>query len=93
MTVQITHIRYTSSTPTHESITHYRWVGVENNSTGSNSKAEMVYFLDNQNGQAVVGSGASRVKVGTVHPDHGQPYLRTYADGRWNNNLLSLPTF
>jgi len=31
--------------------------------------------------------------VGVIHPTQGQPYLRTYADGQWNNNLVNLPTF
>ncbi len=28
--------------------------------------------------------------VGVVNPSYGDPYLRTYADGDWNDNLLSL---
>ncbi len=28
--------------------------------------------------------------VGVVRPAYGHPYLRTYADGDWNDNLLSL---
>jgi hypothetical protein len=31
-----------------------------------------------------------RSNVGVVRPVGGTPYLRTYADGDWNNNLLSL---
>ncbi len=30
------------------------------------------------------------VWVGVVRPMRHQPYLRTYADGDWNDNLLSL---
>lgn len=32
----------------------------------------------------------NRGNVGVVNGPTG-PYLRTYADGRWNDNLLSLP--
>jgi hypothetical protein len=33
-----------------------------------------------------------RADVGTVRPTDGRaPFLQTYADGVWNNNLLSLP--
>lgn len=32
-----------------------------------------------------------RADVGVVRPTHGAAYLRTYADGLWNDNLLSLP--
>ncbi|MCL1029344.1 DUF3892 domain-containing protein [Serratia silvae] len=31
--------------------------------------------------------------IGVVTPTNGPKYLRTYADGKWNNNLLSLPLF
>jgi hypothetical protein len=31
-----------------------------------------------------------RSEVGVVRPASGAPYLRTHADGVWNNNLLSL---
>ena len=31
-----------------------------------------------------------RADVGVVYPGLGAPYLRTYADGDWNDNLLSL---
>ena len=31
-----------------------------------------------------------RADVGVVREAGKQPYLRTYADGKWDNNLLSL---
>jgi hypothetical protein len=31
-----------------------------------------------------------RSEVGVVRPQGRAPYLRTYADGDWNNNLLAL---
>ncbi len=46
-----------------------------------------------RNGKAYVGTGANQVPVGVVRPQGGSAYLRTYADGQWNNNLLSLDTF
>ncbi|MGY2440262.1 MULTISPECIES: DUF3892 domain-containing protein [unclassified Pseudomonas] len=33
-----------------------------------------------------------RAEVGVVRPSQGLPYLRTYADGVWTDNLLSLGT-
>lgn len=93
MAVRITHVRFSTTTKTHETITDYKWTSLQDNSTGSSSKATMVDWMDNKNGRAVVGSGAAQVEVGVVHPAKGQPYLRTYADKVWNNNLLSLPTF
>jgi hypothetical protein len=35
--------------------------------------------------------GGRRANVGVVEGQNG-PYLRTHADGSWNNNLLALPT-
>jgi hypothetical protein len=52
-----------------------------------------VDLIDAQNGNAYVGIGADRVDVGVVRPEGEDPYLRTYADGKWTNNLLSLLTF
>jgi hypothetical protein len=33
-----------------------------------------------------------RAEVGVVREQGKAPFLRTYADGKWNDNLLSLPT-
>jgi len=49
----------------------------------------MVEFIDK--GEAVFVHGAPDAQVGVVHAD--PPYLRTYADRVWTNNLLSLPRF
>lgn len=93
MAVRITHVRFSTMSKTHEAISHYKWVNLQDNSTDSSTKAVVVDWIDNKNGRAIVGSGSNQVEVGVVHPTSGQPYLRTYADGTWNNNLLSLPTF
>lgn len=61
--------------------------------TGTNTRAEIVDWIENKNGTAYVSSTASRAQVGVVTPAQGTKYLRTYADGQWNNNLLSLPHF
>ena len=73
----------------HESITH---IG---NSNGSwrlpkaevvkriEAKTENFYTLDSGTGH--------RVYIGVVREVDKNPYLRTYADGKWNNNLLAQP--
>jgi hypothetical protein len=40
------------------------------------------FVIDPRNGK--------RANVGVVRPAGRAPYLRTYADGDWNDNLLSL---
>lgn len=93
MAVEITHVRFASTPRTEATISSYRWRNPSDATTGESSKAVMVAWIDDQSGKAYVGSGTDQVQVGTVHPGHGAPYLRTYADGKWTNNLLSLPEF
>ncbi|WP_081377575.1 DUF3892 domain-containing protein [Rhodococcus sp. 008] len=53
----------------------------------------MVDYIDNQKGSAYVTGPQSRSEVGTVHSPGAVPYLRTFANGVPNDNLLSLPTY
>lgn len=46
------------------------------------AKTNTFYVLDAANGK--------RADIGVVRESGKLPYLRTYADGQWNNNLLSL---
>ncbi len=40
----------------------------------------------------VIDAAGHRSEVGVVNPGNGRrKYLRTHADGDWNNNLLALP--
>lgn len=93
MAVEITHIRFGSTEKTESTIVLYRWRNPSDGNTGDSDKPTMVDWISNKNGKAFVGSGTQRVEVGVVRPSGGQPYLRTYADGDWTNNLLSLPEF
>lgn len=45
------------------------------------SKAEAYFTVDKSTGK--------RVYVGVVREPGKAPYLRTYADGKWNDNLLA----
>lgn len=48
------------------------------------SKTNTFYVLDSNTGK--------KAYVGVVRPRDGRsPFLQTYADGVWNDNLLSLP--
>jgi hypothetical protein len=74
----------------HEHIARVRWINPETNATGENSRSEMVDWINN-GGKAFVVDGGRNVAVGVV--DASPPYIRTYADGVWTNNLLALPEF
>jgi hypothetical protein len=93
MSIEITHVRFGSTKKTEDEIVSYKWKNDQTGKVGQSDKPAMVDWIDIKNGKAYVGSGTNRVSVGVVKPQSGQPYLRTYADGKWTNNLLNLPTF
>lgn len=74
----------------HEHIARVKWEDRQSGKSGDSTRAEMVTFIDG-GGDARVGDGASFVEVGVV--DASPKYIRTYADGKWTNNLLALPTY
>ena len=92
MTIRITHVRLAGGT-FHEHITTLWWTDPADNKNGDSSKETVVGWIDDKGGTAYVQQpGTARADVGTVDPGNGRAkYLRTYADGAWNNNLLSLP--
>jgi hypothetical protein len=71
----------------HEHITHVgnppSWIWPREQVIASiDAKTNTFYVMDAFSGQ--------RSDVGVVREAGKAPYLRTYADGNWNNNLLSL---
>lgn len=92
MAIEITHVRYSGLQRHEQAIVRYKWRNTADGTGGDNDKPSLVAWVDG-GGDAYVGSGRDRVNVGVVRPNPGQPYLRTYADGSWTNNLTALPTF
>lgn len=91
MAIRITAIRLSGGTG-HEHITNLWWTNPGTAKTGDNTRAQLVNWIENEDGKAHVEDAAgNRAEVGVVEPAHGAKYLRTYADGKWTNNLLSLP--
>lgn len=88
MATYITAVRMSPTTSNdHQHISEVRY-----EQPGTNSTCEtqaMVDFIRKGNAVSVHGSPDAQVGVVNVSP----PYLRTYADGDWTNNLLSLPRF
>ena len=88
MATYITHIRLSPPTSNdHQHITHVRWEQAPK--TGESTRQAMVDFIEKGNAVFVHGNPDARVGVVKGNP----PYLRTYADSQWTNNLLSLPRF
>jgi hypothetical protein len=89
--VRITHIRKPNRFSSHEHITHAgnppTWFWTREDIIKSiEVKTNTFYVLDSVTGK--------RAEVGVVYPDvYRSPYLRTHADGHWNDNLLSLPEY
>ncbi|SHT51646.1 Uncharacterised protein [Mycobacteroides abscessus subsp. abscessus] len=91
MSIRITAIRL-SGGATHQHITRLWWTNPATSESSNNSRAEIIGWMETQNGKAYVEDTARhRVEVGVVTPSSGAKYLRTYADGVWTNNLLALP--
>ena len=91
MAIRITHIRQAGGTG-HEHIAHLWWTNPASGKTGDNTRAQIVSWIEDKHGKAYVEDGlGNRADVGVVTPASGSKYLRTYADGRWTDNLLALP--
>jgi hypothetical protein len=69
----------------HEGITDYQWINEQTRATG-------ISFFEVDRGQAYVKDQFGNVAWVRVQTSAwGTKYLRTYADSKWTNNLLSLP--
>lgn len=86
--VRITCITKPHPNSPHEHITHvgnpsagWKWTR-EQVIASIDAKENTFYVLDPYT--------SKRSDVGIVRPVNRHPYLRTYADGDWNDNLLSL---
>jgi hypothetical protein len=68
---------------THEGITHlggYNWKW---------TRAEVIRSIENNSSTFYTLVGRTRADVGIVNGHNGK-YVRTHADGKWNDNLLAL---
>ena len=82
--VRVTCINKQPRQNTHEGITHlggagWRWTR-QQVINSIQAKTNTFYTLE----------AGKRADIGVVRGTNGD-YLRTYADGQWNDNLLSLP--
>jgi hypothetical protein len=75
----------------HSHITRVRWKNPDNGKSGELAQQGMVDWIANKGGSAYVCGGGHLARVGIVRAD--PPYIRTYADGVWSDNLLKLNTF
>jgi hypothetical protein len=60
---------------------------------GRRRSAIVTWLEESKANQAVVANEGTWVYVGVRHPEGALPYLQTYADKTWRDNLLALPNF
>lgn len=76
----------------HEHIASVRWMNPADRRTGQSTRSEMVDWIRNRKGDARVRDRVGHdVRVGVVKVS--PPYIRTYADRVWTDNLLALPRY
>lgn len=91
MAIRVTAIRLTGG-QSHEHISHLWWTNPADGKTGDNTRSQLVEWIEKESGKAYVDDQhGNRADVLVVTPTVGQKYLRTYADGKWTDNLLALP--
>ena len=75
----------------HEAITTLGWINQQTGQTGLSSRLDIYNWIE-KGGEAIVHDRYNNtVKVGTAVTASGTKYVRTHADGKWTDNLLSLP--
>ena len=91
MTVRITCINKAGGNHAdpHHAIESLGWINEQSGESGKNSRLEVYDWIKNKGGKAYVVSGSNRVAVGVVNAT--PPYIRTFADGVYTDNLLALP--
>ena len=82
--VQVTCINKQPRNDPHHGITHLG---------GSNwkwTRDEVIVSIENKTNTFYTMANGVRANVGVVNGEHGK-YVRTYSNGKWDDNLLSLP--
>ncbi|PTE08217.1 DUF3892 domain-containing protein [Mesorhizobium helmanticense] len=84
--VQVSCINKQDRNSSHEGITHlgnpaggWKW-----------TRAQVIASIENKSNTFFTLVQGNRGNIGVVDGPNGK-YVRTYADGKWNDNLLSLP--
>jgi hypothetical protein len=91
MAIRITGIRKPGGAQNpHEAISHYRWVEDGTNKTSINPRPDVVEWVDSGI-RTYVQDVSGQVNCRANVSQGGTRFLQTYADGRWTDNLLSLP--
>lgn len=91
MALQITGIRKPNPHDSHVAVSHYRWIDHDDDTTGIDKREDLIRWMEKNEVRAYVASGNGKVWCGIRENTHGTKYLQTYANEKWNDNLLELP--
>ena len=91
MTAYIAAVHMSGGTQ-HQHISQVVWVVDGTFQSGISARSDIVKFIDAGN-SVMVSDGKTKVVVGVVRESGHELYLRTYADGRWTDNLLAMPRY
>ena len=86
-TFQVTCIKKQDRFSTHEGITHF---GGPAGGGWRRTRDEVIQMIEQQGDAFYTEVNGKRAYVGVVREPGKRPYLRTHADGYWNDNLLAL---
>ncbi|MFH1233383.1 MAG: DUF3892 domain-containing protein [Patescibacteria group bacterium] len=87
--IQVRNIRKKDRMNTHEHITH---AGNIRTANWIWTREDVIKSIEQKTNTFYVQESGKRSEVAVVYPNDGRlPFLRTHADGYWNDNLLSLP--
>lgn len=82
---------HTEGGTSHEHITQVKWFDRSDNKTAVSDAEPMIAWIES-GGVAKVTDGITTVDVGIVNGEK-RKYMRTHANNKWTDNLLSLPRF
>jgi hypothetical protein len=82
--VQVTCINKQNRNSSHEGITHLGGIGWKW------TRQQVIESIEAKTNTFYTLVNGKRANVGVVNGPNGK-YLRTHADGQWNDNLLALP--
>lgn len=77
----------------HEHIEYLWWTSDQGGGNGCYTRDQMVAYVKHNGNASVYSRDQNGGKSAWVHANNNGrvEYVQTFADGRWTNNLLSLP--
>lgn len=75
----------------HEAISDYGWLNEVSGDTGVSTRPVMVQWVEKGGEAFVKDNSGNKARCQVRTSVNGTKFLQTVSDGRWTDNLLSLP--